>query len=389
METNQSEEFLDLVALGLVGDMMDLRDFETKHLVTKGFQNISNPFFKTMSEKNAYSLGEVITPIGVAFYVVPYINAMIRMGEEKEKFQLFESMLEHKANSLISSTKRGCKGQQETLVEQACRNCTNIKNKQTKERDSFLNTIENIIKEKQLELNKIIAIKLKPEMHINKNLVGLIANQIMAKYQKPILLLNHVKTEDNNINWEGSGRGCSGSDFETFKEFLEESKLVNWAEGHQNAFGISISDENFNKLIEYSNNKLSQYNFDQSYKVDYIFESNDFNSNLILEIAKHKSLWGQNVSEPYIVIENINLTKDNIMLMSPDKKPTLKIKLANGVDLIQFGYTKEKFESIDPKDGCIKVNIVGRCEQNNWNGIITPQIIIEDLEIVNKQQYYF
>lgn len=65
---------------------MDLRDFETKHLVTKGFQDISNPFFKTMSEKNAYSLGEVITPIGVAFYVVPYINAMIRMGEEKEKF---------------------------------------------------------------------------------------------------------------------------------------------------------------------------------------------------------------------------------------------------------------------------------------------------------------
>jgi hypothetical protein len=37
-------------------------------------------------------------------------------------------MLETRAYELIPSTKRGCKGQMETKVEQACRNCNNLKN---------------------------------------------------------------------------------------------------------------------------------------------------------------------------------------------------------------------------------------------------------------------
>lgn len=51
---------------------------------------------------------------------------------------LFESMLDFKGYELVPSTKRGCKGQAETRVEQACRNCTNIKNRQTKIRDTSL-----------------------------------------------------------------------------------------------------------------------------------------------------------------------------------------------------------------------------------------------------------
>lgn len=90
--------------------MMDLRDFETRHLVTLGLNNIQNPFFKGMVEKNAFSLKGEYTPIGIAFYVAPYINAVNRMGTQEEKLLLFESMLEYKALELIPSTKRGCKG---------------------------------------------------------------------------------------------------------------------------------------------------------------------------------------------------------------------------------------------------------------------------------------
>jgi hypothetical protein len=61
-------------------------------------------------------------------------------------------------------------------VEQACRNCTNIKNRQTKARDSAVDIIENIIKEKNLLDNKILAIKLDTEYEVDKNLTGLIAN---------------------------------------------------------------------------------------------------------------------------------------------------------------------------------------------------------------------
>lgn len=61
---------------------------------------------------------------------------------QEEKLMLFESMLDFKGYELVPSTKRGCKGQAETRVEQACRNCTNIKNRQTKIRDTSLEKIE-------------------------------------------------------------------------------------------------------------------------------------------------------------------------------------------------------------------------------------------------------
>ena len=36
LNVDYADQFLDLVALGMVADMMDLRDFETRHLITRG-----------------------------------------------------------------------------------------------------------------------------------------------------------------------------------------------------------------------------------------------------------------------------------------------------------------------------------------------------------------
>ncbi|MGN1342169.1 MAG: hypothetical protein ACI4VL_02955 [Bacilli bacterium] len=91
----------------------------------------------------------------------------------------------------------------------------------------------------------------------------------------------------------------------------------------------------------------------------------------MLDIAELKSLWGQGIEEPYIALTNIKITKSNIYLMSPDKNPTLKIVLANGTSLIKFKSSEEEFNNLK-SDGFILVNIIGRCEENNWNGRITP-----------------
>ena len=383
LNVDYADDYLDLVALGMVADMMDLRDFETRHLITRGLENIRNPYFKGMVDKQAYSLKGEITPIGVAFYIAPYVNATIRMGTQEEKLMLFESMLDYRGYELVPSTKRGCKGQQETRVEQACRNCTNIKNRQTKARDAALETIERIIKEKNLLENKILAIKL-DTFAADKNLTGLIANQLMAKYQRPVLLLN--KTEDG---WEGSGRGYDKSKFDNLREFLKDSELVMYAEGHANALGVGITDANFTQFVNYSNHALADFDFTPCYKVDFIFHGDDFRGKDIVEIAELKSLWGQGVDEPLVAIEHINLHKDNIVLMSPDKSPTLKITLPNGTSLIKFKSSQEEYEKLHSETGCITINVVGKCERNIWNGIVSPQIIIEDYEIVGEQKYYF
>lgn len=78
-----------------------------------------------------------------------------------------------------------------------------------------------------------------------------------------------------------------------------------------------------------------------------------------------------------------------ITLMSKDKNPTLKIRLPNDVACIKFKSNQEEFESLYSENGCITVTIIGKPEINYYNYNSTPQIIIIDMEVVNRQQYYF
>ena len=39
--------------------------------------------------------------------------------------------------------------------------------------------------------------------------------------------------------------------------------------------------------------------------------------------------------------------------------------------------------------GYVELNIVGKCNANEWNGWVTPQVFIEDYEIVGQSKYIF
>lgn len=395
LNLDYANDFLDLVALGLVADMMDLRDYETKHLVSLGLSQIQNPYFKGMVTKNEYSLGGEITPFGIAFYIAPYINAVTRSGTMDEKLVLFEAMLDFKAYELIPSTKRGCSGQLESRVEQACRNCANIKNRQTKTRDASLEIIEQIIEEQNLLENKILAIKLDKTQQ--SNLSGLIANQLMSIYQRPVMILTPTEHEvvdeegklvEIELWWEGSCRGPNVIGLEDCKAFYEASGLIEYVAGHANAFGIGIKDSRFEEFITYCNTKLKDFDFTPSYKVDFIYDARELNKYKtdFYNLIEYKYLWGQEVEQPLIVIENLNVSKDNLTLM---KGTTLKIIPSGEPDLsaIKFKVSEQEYENLYSEAGCVTINVLGVCERNTWNN--KPQIIIKDYEITNRQNYYF
>ena len=56
----------------------------------------------------------------------------------------------------------------------------------------------------------------------------------------------------------------------------------------------------------------------------------------ILNIAALNDLWGKNMDEPLVAVENLKVSSDMLTLMSPDKRPTLKITLPNKVALINY-----------------------------------------------------
>ncbi len=388
LNTNYSNDLIDLVAVGIVSDMVDLRNFETRELINLGVLNIKNPFLSAFVQEQEYSLKGELTPFGISFYIAPYINATIRVGTQSEKKLLFESMLEFKAYDQVPSTKRGCKGQYETKIEQACRNCKNIKSRQTKTRDTSLEIIEKIIERDNLLDSPIIIIQL--DNPVDENLTGLMANQIMGQYMRPVLLLNKCLV-DGKIYWRGSGRNSTYSKLKDLRKFLEDSGYTEYSAGHEQAFGISISEENFDNFKKYITDKLKDFDFSNYYRVDFIWRASEIDKQIftILEIGKLNSLWGQGLPEPKIAIENINVNRDNLILMSPDKKPTLKITLSNNLSLIKFGSSQEEYEKLYSDLGCVTINIVGTCNLNVWNGNINPQIFIEDYKIVSNSTYYF
>ena len=388
LKTDHAQKFLDLVALGLVADMMDVRDFETRRLIDKGLQQIRNPYFRGAIDKDQFHFTNEITPIGVAFYIAPLINATTRVGTQEEKLMLFESMLDFRGYELVPSTKRGCKGQAETRVEQACRNCTNIKSRQTKIRDNSLEKIEQIIVNQNLLSNKILIVQL-DDLITDRNLTGLIANQLMSEYQRPVLILNKIENEDGTITWEGSGRGYDKSRLKDFRGFLENNKYVMYAEGHANAFGIGIKDEDINAFITSTNSALDGFDFTPIYNVDFIYKSDELTPDEVIDIAGMKSLWGQGVEEAEIAVEGIKVHKDNIRILSPDKNPTLKIMLPNGINFMKFRSSEEEYNKLYSELGYVTINIVGECERNIWNNKISPQVMIKDYEIVDRANYYF
>lgn len=399
LNKNVADSLIDLVALGNCGDMMSLQSIETKHLITKGFktENLENPFIYGMFTKNSYSLGSHITPMGAAFYIVPFINAIVRSGTLEEMELVFNAMIKYSAFTQIPSNKRGHKpGEMETVLDQALRTVTNVKNRQTRAQDACMELLEKQIEKNNMMEHKVLLFLMEPGQ-IEPNIAGLVANKIMAKYQRPTCILTKVevpimdmvpKDKATVICYRGSARGYERSGITNFKDICEDTGLCEYAQGHQNAFGLSIPDVNINKFIEATDYILKDMQSEPVYYVDYIFKGVDVEAEKILDIAWLSDLWGQNIEESLICIEDLKVTKDNLTLMSPDKKPTLKITLPNRLALIKFGSSQEEYESL-LSSGYMKMNVIGKCNANEWNGNVTPQLLIEDYEITGESKFDF
>ena len=80
-------------------------------------------------------------------------------------------------------------------------------------------------------------------------------------------------------------------------------------------------------FIDYSNSQLIDINFDNQYLVDYIFDIKELRPDFIKQIYSFRDLWGKGFDEPLFCIKNIKIKIEDIILLSSDKNPTLKISV--------------------------------------------------------------
>ena len=335
-----------------------------------------------------FKLGDNITSIDAAFYIVTMVNAVQRSGTIEEKEILFKSMLKYEAFQMIDSTKRGCKGQLERLVDQAVRMSTNVKNRQTRVQDESIEFLESLIKKNDLLKNKVLLFTLEPGK-VDKNVAGLIANKFAAKYQRPCCILTKVSDELELPSYAGSARGYEMTGVDNFKDICEQTGFVEWTAGHQNAFGLCIAADNIENFLKATDDALANVSTEPIYYVDYIYKGADVSPDDILTISNLNHLWGKDMTEAYVAIKDLKISKDMITVYRKTSN-TLKITLSNKVSLMKFNATDEECEALENHSGAyIAIDVVGRCHQNEWMGNISPQIFIEDYEIIGSGKYLF
>ena len=383
---NCAHDYIDLAALGICGDMMSGLEIENQYFWHEGFSHIQNYFFMSLARKQGYSITgkinptdndiiEALNPISVAFYIVPLINAMIRVGTMEEKIRMFEAFID--GRKMIPSKKRGANGALEEIAIESARECGNARNHQNKARDEAVAQLEQKIFKHDLLENKILFVRLDDTEQYPSELNGLLANQLAQKYHHPTII---ARLNDEGYI-RGSARGLSNTELISFKDYLNSTGLFEYTAGHDNAFGISIKNVDLDRLHELANHDLAQYDFgDTYYEVDFSRGalSNDI-EDIIRNLDTYKQVWGQNNNEPIIYVSNLHFSKDDVTIMGKNAN-TIKI-VKNGITYIKF-FANDMIDEINMTEGNnLRLDVVGKTNLNIWGNYITPQIFIEQYEI--------
>ena len=57
--------------------------------MNEGFNHIRNGFFRAIVDKQSFAMKDEVNPTTVAFYIVPLINSIVRVGTMEEKEHMF------------------------------------------------------------------------------------------------------------------------------------------------------------------------------------------------------------------------------------------------------------------------------------------------------------
>lgn len=376
MSIGTLDNYLDLVAIGQIGDSSDIAVPEIRALVTKGVQNLNNKFFRTVIDN---LVGEGINPAPreFSFTLIPLVNAVVRVGTLEERQLIFEAMNDIGAERTFEVKKRkknANTGKFDTLTFEydlytyAWDVATKVKARQAALVKKLVAALEE-----STDHSYGIAIAQVPDNIDVQGVSGLVANKLVNKYDKPSLVLSQKEE-----TWTGSGRGYEKV-IADFRQWCEKSDLVEFAQGHANAFGIGIHSEKLEAFKDYA--KKIEAPEETVYEVDLILEKLDGQHAELIDRNRH--LFGGSVTEPFIGVQRLKVPKRFISF-----RGSVFNIYTWGVSCVQFGANvmdiEDKLNRIDGNE--VLVTMVGEYSMNNWNGKKTPQFIIKDIEFESVEE---
>lgn len=382
--TDVADRYLDLVAVGNIGDVMDMHSHETKHLCTKGLARIVNPMICALIEANSFNIKGDPTINDVQFYVVPMMNALIRVGSSEQKKRMFRAMVGEEQTFQYTPTRGKNAGVtiDETLAQHVARECSSCKYQQNKIKDKAVAELQELIEKHSADKNKILFCN--STGILDNTLTGVVAIKLAEMYAKPCVLLRTFADEPDYYG--GSMRNPDGSPIESLKEFLMRTGDFESVLGHDNAAGVKIKKENVPKAIADCNELLKDVTMSKAIVVDFDFDYSRLTVALPKTMYEMHKLWAQGISEPYFYIKNIPLIHSGCALMGKNGNMWKYSDEEKGIDFVCFadngrmiGWINNDFYGGQEEK---YINAVCRLSLNQYGNKVTPQAQIVDFEVI-------
>lgn len=332
--------YYDLVATSIISDICDLTTLENRAYIKYGFEHITDPMLELMFAKFNRKGNN---PIGVSWGTAPPINSLCRGDDQQAKIDFFMALVG-----------KGDMG-----------NGVSVARKAHNEQSKIVKTIYEEI-EPDLDRNHKVMIGYTTEEY--KGYTGLIANKITGNFGKPALVLREL----NSTTWSGSLRSPVD-----IADKINESKLAK-CQGHLSAAGIFLKKSNLNRLIKWFD--ALPLDADPERQVTAILKPSQITLPLCHACSDDMVLWGASegnkIVQPKFYLE-FETSQSDIQVFVK-KTTTVKITKDN-VSFLKFQCDDETAQLLQ-RERC-KVAMIIKLSVNEWNGVESPQAIIDTWEI--------
>lgn len=335
----EADIFIENAGFATVGDVMDLTG-ENRILVKlglKALEHTKNPGMKALIAKNKLS-DKPLSAYHIGFVLGPCINASGRLDTAKRSLELLLERDEVKASALAGE-----------LVE------LNESRKYMTQQETQ-KALEQIEKEGR-EKDKVLVVYL-PECH--ESLAGIIAGRIREAYQRPVFVLTRGEE-----GVKGSGRSIEA--YSMFDKMTEVAELFTKYGGHPMAAGLSMREEDIDKLREQLNQKaeLSEEDMAEVVRLDAVLPMSYFTVDTIRQLSVLEPC-GKSNTRPVFADRNIKITRAGIVGVN---RNVLKLHLldsrGNPVAGVYFGEVEKLLTFLSEKFGSEEMDAAMHGRENS------------------------
>lgn len=392
---DHARNHLGLLGLGIIADLADVRDLETRFLILESLKYLKDDskLLHGIVEANQFSIQDKITIHNVGWYVAPSLNACFRQGTREDKLDMFKALCDFEEERVFIPTRKSKSNPNkapivESLQDNVLRRLKSLKDNQATETKNEAKLIEKMIETQDLDYDKIIILDVTGV--INATHTGLTANVLAKKYQRPVLLLTH--RDEESPTYGGSARNYDKFEIDNLSEFLHRSGLIKCM-GHDNSCGISLPLENLNPLKEWIEEELKEVDITPTYHVDFEIPINKLKTKHISKVGQWQDMWGgKGMSAPMFAITDIMIESADII----KNKNSIKFTIEKNGEYITFikKFVSDEWykELIKENNGGrisrgggvgnkpLEITVLGHFTINKWNDRDYPQVEIVEIE---------